>query len=231
MKKHARLLAVTFVGAASVAVAAAASDVLAAASSSRAAPVTYTARVFMRGMKVTVPNAGWKVHEDHPGEFNLASPAGRMSGTNIHFWLDPIAAAQHGLVVPDVGRTPPDLIRWLRRNPNFVVSAPKTRRIAGGLAAKSIDLDVAAIAPREDPGCTAACVTYFVFKGPHYAFPYGTGRGEPIRLFFALVGTGKAPHTFTVSIDTPSPTAFKAVIPIAQRILASVKLPNKISAG
>ena len=53
-------------------------------------PVTYTARVFMRGMKVTLPNAGWTVSEDAPGELKLAAPPpGQMHETNIGFWLDP----------------------------------------------------------------------------------------------------------------------------------------------
>lgn len=137
--------------------------------------VTYTAKIFMRGMKVTVPNAGWRIHEDHPGEFNLASPSGRLAGTNIHFWLDPIPTAPHGVVLRNVGRTPSALISWLRSNDNFVVAAPKARKIARGIAARSVDLDVAATAPREDPSCPNPCVTYFVFKGPGYRFPYGTG--------------------------------------------------------
>ncbi len=64
----------------------------ASATSGSSGPVTYTAKVFMPGMKVTVPTSGWTVYEDHPGEFNLASPPGKMAGTNIHFWLDPYAS-------------------------------------------------------------------------------------------------------------------------------------------
>src|SRR2546421_6908633 len=44
-------------------------------------------------------------------------------------------------------------IAWLRHNPNFVVSAPVTRKIAGGLAMRSVDLDVSANAPQADPDC------------------------------------------------------------------------------
>ena len=53
------------------------------ATSSSPGPVTYTAQVFMPGMKVTVPTSGWTVYEDHPGEFNLASPR-RHDGRDQH---------------------------------------------------------------------------------------------------------------------------------------------------
>src|SRR5712691_7547628 len=189
--------------------------------------VTYTAHVFMRGMKVTVPNAGWRVHEDHPGEFNLAAPPGGDNATHIHFWLDPIATAPHGIVLPNVGRTPAALVAWLRHNPNFVVSAPTRRRIAHGLRTTSLALDVSADAPKEDPTCTAPCVTYFVFRGLHYNFPYGTAHGFPIRLYFASLRHGTKTHTFTISVDTPSPAAFKAVVPLAEKISRASGCPRR----
>jgi hypothetical protein len=195
-----------------------------------AAPVTYSARVFMRGMKVTTP-AGWAIHEDHPGEFNLASPPGALAGTNIHFWLDPIPTAPHGVVLPNVGRTPSALVAWLRLNRNFIASHPVQRRIAGSLKAVSVDLDVAASAPREDPGCPISCITYFIFKGRGYSFPFGTGHGELTRLYFATLGPKGSHQTFTVAVDTPSPKAFNALAPIASNILASMRLPKRVSAG
>jgi hypothetical protein len=193
--------------------------------------VSYTTKVFMRGMKVTAPSAQWIVHEDHPGEFNLQAPAGVVGGTHIHFWLDPRAAASPGVLLPKVGKTPAALIAWLRQDHDLVVSAPKPRRIAGQLRAQSVDLDLAATAPREDPGCPGPCLTYFVFKGAHYHFVYGTGRTDPIRLYLATLGHGKDAHTFAVSVETTSPKAFKAVLPTAEKILSSLRLPARISAG
>jgi hypothetical protein len=201
----------------------------ASAISSSSGPVTYTARVFMPGMKVTVPASGWTVYEDHPGEFNLASPDGEMAGTNIHFWLDPYASTPHDRPIRTAGRTPAALIRWLRGNPNFVVSAPLSRRIGHGTGAASVDLDVSATAPRSDPGCPGPCLVYFVW--PHFGFDYGTGRGEPIRLYFASLGTGTKAHTLVISIDTPDTQTFSAVIPTAEKIIDSVQLPATVSAG
>jgi hypothetical protein len=115
-------------------------------------PVTYTAQVFMRGMRVTVPNAEWVVWEDHGGEFNLGAPAGPNGEpiANIHFWLDPRPAVRRGgrlLPVEGVGRSPQALIAWLRHNDDLILSAPKRDLIAGGVAAESVDLDLAPTAP------------------------------------------------------------------------------------
>jgi hypothetical protein len=196
-------------------------------------PVPYTAQVFMRGMKVSLPSASWTVSEDAPGELKLAAPAGPMNGTVIGFWLDPLAAKPPGVVLPHVGRTPAALIKWLRGNPLFVVSAPATRRIAHGLLAKSVNLDVAATAPRMDPSCPGPCLDgYFVIRGPGYNHEYGTGRGEPISFYFATLRRGsKKPHTFAVVVDAPSAKTFRSVIPAAEKILARLRLPAKVSAG
>jgi hypothetical protein len=153
-----------------------------------------------------------------------------MGGTHIHFWLDP-RAWQNGVLLPDVGRTPSALIAWLRQNDDLVVSAQRSRRIAHGVPARSVDLDLAATAPREDPGCPGPCLTYLVFKGPHYGFGFGTGRGELTRLYFATLRRKGSARTFTVAVDAPSPRVFRAVIPTATRILASVRLPARVSAG
>lgn len=201
----------------------------AAATFSPSGPVTRTAQVFMPGMKVTVPTSGWTVYEDHPGEFNLASPPGTTAGTNIHFWLDPYASTPHDRPIRTAGRTPAALIGWLRSNPDFVVSAPVSQPIAHGIEAARVDLDVSATAPRSDPGCPGPCLAYFVW--PRFGFDYGTARGEPIRLYFASLGTAANTHTLVISIDTPNAEIFSAVIPAAAKIIDSVRLPAPLSAG
>ncbi len=85
--------------------------------------------------------------------------------------------------------------------------------MAHGTEATSIDLDVSPTAPRSDPSCPGPCLVYFVW--PRFGFDYGTGRGEPIRLYFASLGTGTKAHALVISIDTPNAETFSAVIPTA----------------
>jgi hypothetical protein len=197
----------------------------------RSKSVTYTATVFMRGMKVTVPSANWRLQEDMPGEFNLAAPPGGDKATLIKFFLDPIPTAPGGVILTKVGRTPAALVAWLRQNANFVVSAPTKKRIAHSLTATSVKLDVSAKAPKEDPTCTTPCVTYFVFHGPNYDFPYSTEHGFPLRLYFATLHRGTKTHTFLISVEPSSAAALMTILPVAERILRSVRLPLKITTG
>ncbi len=134
--------------------------------SAASAQITYTAKVFMAGMKITVPSDSWSIHEDHPGEFNLAAPAPTMA--NIHFWLDPYPSLRNDKPVHGVGRTPTALIAWLRSDPSFIVSAPKTTSIASGTPATTFILNL-----------SKDCIDFFVFRGPAYDFPYGTCPGRP----------------------------------------------------
>jgi len=186
----------------------------ASASAVTVSPVTYTTKVFMPGMQVTVPDAGWRIHQDHKGQFTV----GPSNGPTIHFWLDPIASTpKTDTPVAGVGRTAAALIAWLRHNPNFVVSSPVTRTIGAGLKMTSVDLDVSPNAPQVDPSCPGPCLDYFIFKGED---PFGTGRGEPVRLYVAPLGG----HTLLIAIDVPSKGALKSAIQSSTHVLGSVRL-------
>jgi hypothetical protein len=187
--------------------------------------------VFLRGMKVTVPNRHWGVFEDHPGEYNLAAPPGVMSDVHVHFWLDPFATAAHGRPLHGIRRTPQALVEWLRHDPDFVVSQPVHRRIAGRVTAISVDLDLSATAPREDPSCPEPCLTYLGFRGRNYGFDFGSGRHMPVRLYFASVRRGGRTRILAVAIDTPSAQAFNAALGPVESMLASVKLPARLTPG
>lgn len=185
----------------------------------------FTSKVFMKGM--TVPSApGWKVHEDHPGEFNILDRAGPARDTSIHFWLDPYASGSKGVILASVPRTAAGLIAWLRHNKLLVVTAPKGARIAG-IAAQYVDVDLAPDAPAEDPTCPGPCQTWLKFKGAGYSFPFGTGLGEITRTYLASLRG----HTFVVAVDAPTPAKFAAVKALATRLLANVKLPTKVCAS
>ena len=191
--------------------------------------ITYTAKFWLPGLKVVVPDAGWTIHEDQPGEFSLKSTAA-LGGGYIHFWLDPHASGLLGAPLSrPVAVTPSALIKWLRSNPNLIVSAPTSRR-AAGTTMKSVKVDVSRRAPKEDPTCTTPCLTYFVFKGPGYNFPYGTARGEVVRLYLRTVKRSGRPHTLAILVNARAKT-FASVDRIATSILAKTQLPPDLKTG
>jgi hypothetical protein len=129
-----------------------------------------------------------------------------------------------------VGRTPAALVDWLRRNPSLVVTSPTTRRIAHGrLVTTSVDLDLSVRAPREDPSCPGPCLSYLAYRGPGSAFAFGTGLGEPVRLYFGRVRRGGAEHTLMISVDAPSKQIFAKTMPAVTQILESLRLPKSVS--
>ena len=192
--------------------------------------ITYTAKHWLTGLKVVVPNAGWTIYEDQAGEFSLKTPAALGDGY-LHFWLDPHASGLLGAPLSkSVGGSPSALIEWLRSNPNLLVSSPRPRRVAGTTNWKSVKLDLSRRAPKEDPSCTVPCLTYFVFRGSGYDFPFGTARGELVRLYLRTVRRSGHPHTMAILISGPART-FASIDRIASAILAKTQLPPYLKTG
>jgi hypothetical protein len=190
-------------------------------------PVTYTARRWLPGLKV-IAGPGWTVYEDQPGEFSLKGP-NRLGESYIHFWLDPRAAGPLGApLAKPVGRSPGALIKWLRGNRNLVVSLPMRRVVAGSLPTTTVKLDLSPRAPREDPTCTAPCLTYFVFRGPGYDFPFGTARGELVKLYLGTVRRDGQVHTLEILVSA-SAKFFKQVTAITDEMLSKTKIPPNLT--
>jgi len=116
----------------------------------------------------------------------------------------------------------------LKSNKNLIITGPRRTTIAGHIPALSVDLNVTSKAPRCDPSCPVPCIGYFIFRAP--GFPpkdtYGTGRGEPVRLFFAHVGPPT--HILAVNVDTPNAHVFAKMNAVAAKLLASLRLPSKL---
>lgn len=100
--------------------------------------------------------------------------------------------------------------------------------IAGHIPALMVDLDTATNAPRCDPSCPGPCMGYFIFRAPGITptDTYGTGRGEPVRLYFAQIGPPT--HLFAVNVDTPNKHVFATMNVIAAKMLATLRLPSKL---
>lgn len=73
--------------------------------------------------------------------------------------------------------------------------------------------------------------TWLDIRGPNFAFTYGTGNPEPVRLYLATIGSGDTAHVFTVSIDTPDADTFATFAPVAQGTIDSIRFPATLPAA
>jgi serine/threonine-protein kinase len=199
---------------------------------SSAAPLTqtFTARKFRPRITIRAPS-GWRVSIDNGHAFALASPAPSPVGDQIAMFLDPYASSGSGPKNPSgtrltgVSRMPSGLVSWFQKNPLLTVTALNTVRIGKPvLTARTIDLDLSARAPKEDPHCPQACLSYLAFKGPGYAFPYGTALGAPARIYFAEIRIGSHVHTLAITFDSPSKQTFRNLLPTATAMIAGLRI-------
>lgn len=200
----------------------------------------YTTRYFLPGMRVPVPAAGWRSHQDSPDEFKLEPPRTPEDTVTIRFWIDPRASTPcSDKVLPVDLSTPARAVRWLRSDDDLVVSPPQRTTIAAGITAVRLDLNVSSTARRCDPSCPSPCITYFLFFGGAVPAPdlpsghtagvtddFGTGRGEHVRLYFAQIG--KSTHLLVVGIDTPNKQTFAALTSVAAKLLSRLRLPSNL---
>jgi hypothetical protein len=192
-------------------------------------PGKHATTAFLPGMSVTLPDDSWWSSEDSPGEFNLRLIA--HPGAGVFFWIDPIPVRDH-ILVGGVPNTPAGILNWMQGDDYLDISPVQMRTIGSGIKALSIALDVTKLAPQEGPECDAPCIDYFRFTDRQtYDFTYGTGLGEPTRLYLATIGTGNSTHTLVVSVDEQDPSdrdSFSLLESGATKILSTLQLPSKL---
>lgn len=205
----------------------------------------YTTRYFLHGMRVRVPGSGWISHQDSTTEFKLSPPGYPNPNTIpvLRFWIDPrVSTPCTDKVLPIRLRTPAQAVRWMTKNKNFTVSATKRTTIGGHLAAVRLDYDVSRRAPECSPSCGGPCIDYFMFMGgpqpdatdlapthtPGIKDGFGTGINDPVRLYFAHIGTPSHSHLFMVGIETPKGHELTRLRTEAAKMLAHLRLPTKL---
>jgi len=205
----------------------------------------YTTRYFLHGMRLNVPGSGWSSQQDSTTEFKLSPPGYSDPSTApvIRFWIDPrVSTPCTDKVLATRLSSPASARGWLTTNKNFVVSATGRTTIAGHLEALTIDYDVSPKAPKCDPHCSSSCIDYFMFMGGPQPAPtdlapthtpgikdgFGTGSGDPVRLYFAHIGTPSHSHLFMVGIETPNGDDEAGLRADAATMLAHLRLPTKL---
>jgi hypothetical protein len=188
----------------------------------------YTTRCFLPGLKITLPPGGWQRTEDTAGELELIPPNGtNTESPALRAFIDPHASTPctDKIVATDIS-TPALIIKWLKANKNLVITGPQKTTI-GGHPAWFVDLDTSATAPKCDSSCPGPCLDYFLFRTPGIGIdPYGTGRGELIRLYFAQIASPQ--HLFVFNVDTPNKKLFATMTAIAAKLVAGLHLPARL---
>jgi len=85
--------------------------------------------------------------------------------------------------------------------------------------------------PAHDPCLPGPCVDYFRFTDRQKYITYGTGLGEPVRLYLAAIGSGSSMHMLLVSVDEQTesdPAIFSLLQAGADTILSTLHLPSRL---
>jgi len=191
--------------------------------------VVNTTTAFLPGMRVTTPS-GWTVGEDSQIELKLYPPAQFMGigdSTGIRFWIDPHASTPcSDKALPVSIATPARAVAWLQGDKDLLITNLRHVTIAGHVGAMRLDLDNSLAAPKCQPDCKVSCIDYFLFRAGGETAPYGTGRGELVRLYFATIGPPT--HTLVVGLDAQNKRVFDRLSPSLASIVASLQLPQNL---
>jgi Tol biopolymer transport system component len=206
----------------------------------------YTTKYFLPGMKVNVPGSGWTSVQDSTTEFKLSPPGYPDPNTApvIRFWIDPrVTTACSAILLPYKLSTPSRGVSWFTTNANFFVSGSGQATIAGHTPALTVDYDASPNEPECDPACGGPCIGYFAFFGGPQpdstdSFPghtpgikdgFGTGHDEPVRLYFAHIGSPSHSHLLVVGVDDQEGGADMAALRAdAATMVANLRLPSRL---
>ena len=182
----------------------------------------YTTKYFFAGQMVLSFAKGWESGEDSTGEFNAS--AKRNPDSRVVIWEDVYATKPGSLQrVGPPRRAAVNLLAWLQSNPNLTVSKPTMGKI-GTIRAHVADIGVADGAVNDDPSCPAkACANFLGY--PQWGEPYGIAGKWISRFYFADVRYGGQRHLFVAVIEVAGANQLKAILPDANKLIASVRVP------
>lgn len=188
-------------------------------------PGPFTTKHLTPALTITLPDGGWHIGEDGPGELKLDRVSDPLQELKF---LAPPTPVRGGEPVTGVDPTPEGLVTWLRSNPDLVVTAPASLVIAGRIEARWVDVSVAPTAKNDDPQCPdLPCVLFFKFDADMYHFDFALANHQTVRLLFAPVVTkfGDA-RTLLIIVDPGTPDRFDALWALTAPMLDSLKIES-----
>lgn len=180
----------------------------------------YTTLYFLDKALTLTYGSGWTVLDDTTNEFISEHPA--PNDWLFFVWVDPYPV-EHLTRVPRVDRTAAEMIAAWQQNPALIVTPGPDATIGDGIPATTVDLQVSDAAPKEAPDCPDLCTNFIGFEnGPD---AHGIFRGENTRMYFAPVSYGGQTHLMTLSVEVIDAADFDAVLPDAQQLIATLRMP------
>jgi hypothetical protein len=143
-------------------------------------------------------------------------------------------AGKVGTVLPSVGRTAAALLAWVTSTPDFqILSAPAARTAGDSIAGTELTVGVSGTANFADSDCpdSPRCAAFFTDPTHWDNGFYAIGGDEVARIFIAAADFPQGDHTFFITLDCPTKADLAEFAPIAEPIIASLRLPATYTAN
>lgn len=181
---------------------------------------TYTSINFFPGALTVTLDDGWTALGDETLGLHFEHPA--PPNWHLFFTID-MYPIEHLAVVEGIERTPEALIAWMVTNPAIIATPGPPATIGEGIPAATVDVEIPRTAVKDDPECPTICTNFLGLADA--SDTYGNLLGERTRIYFAQVRYGGQVHMVTVYVEMVDRADFDAVLPNAQRIIDTFRLP------
>lgn len=182
----------------------------------------YQTEWFFGGYMTLETDGTWVRDEDSNGELSLPVSGSGEDTYRVAFFLDPALVIEDQ--IQDVPRTAAEYVEWLSARPHLVVSKAVATTI-GALPATSVDIRLAATAPRQYEDCPAACVTFLKVA----AFDHSDGvLGDDVyRFYLADVSYSGSDHMLVVKVEGRDAGDLRTVLERVEPMLETVVVPAR----
>jgi hypothetical protein len=183
-------------------------------------PGPYTTRFFFGGALTVTLGTDWNGRDDTTTELifeHLSSPNWLLG-----MWVDP-HPIEHLAPVAGMFDTSDKWVAWLQANPTLIATPGPMVMVWDTNSATTVDLEVSDQATMEFSDCPDLCTNFLGFDTG--TDTYGLVRGEKTRFYLASVTYGGQVHLLILSVEVVDGTEFDAVLPTAEELLRTIRMP------